>query len=90
MNITIQFEGEFEVYRKEGFKRYTFDTLAYWKLSSFTYLKTAARWFLTGSVTSVPSERIFSSAGNIITDSRNKLSPELADKLIFLSNNVIL
>ena len=57
--------------------------LEYWKLSNFTYLKTAARWFLTGSATIVPPERIFSTAGNIITEKRNKLSPELADTLIF-------
>ena len=37
--------------------------------------------------TSVPSERLFSSAGNVITQKRNSLLPENADKLIFLFEN---
>ena len=38
--------------------------------------------------TSVPSERLFSKAGTIITDRRNRLKPSNAEKLIFLSNNL--
>ena len=37
--------------------------------------------------TSVPSERLFSSAGNIITEKRNCLTPQHADQLIFLYEN---
>lgn len=40
---------------------------------------------LTG--TSVPSERLFSTAGNVISSKRNCLTPENADKLIFLFEN---
>ena len=38
--------------------------------------------------TSVPSERLFSTAGQIITERRNRLLPEHAEKLIFLNLNL--
>ena len=34
--------------------------------------------------TSAPSERLFSTTGNVITDKRNRLTSEHADQLIFL------
>ena len=37
--------------------------------------------------TSVPSERLFSTTGNVITDKRNRLTSEHADQLIFLFEN---
>ena len=38
--------------------------------------------------TSVPTERLFSTAGQIITERRNRLLPENAEKLIFLNLNL--
>ena len=38
--------------------------------------------------TSVPTERLFSTAGQIITERRNRLQPENAEKLIFLNLNL--
>jgi len=38
--------------------------------------------------TSVPSERVFSKARNIITKKRNRLGGENASSLIFLSENL--
>ena len=37
--------------------------------------------------TSVPSERLFSSAGNLITNKRNRLLTENVDKRLFLYEN---
>ena len=37
--------------------------------------------------TTVASERLFSSAGNVITEQRNRLTSEHADQLIFLFEN---
>jgi len=34
--------------------------------------------------TSAPTERLFSTAGRTITAERNRLSPDMADALIFL------
>ena len=39
--------------------------------------------------TSVPSERLFSLSGNVITSNRIRLTPEHADQLIFLFENQI-
>jgi hypothetical protein len=39
--------------------------------------------------TFVPSERIFSSAGLIVTKLRNRLSSEVVDQIIFLNKNKI-
>ncbi len=38
--------------------------------------------------TSVPSERVFSMAGDIVTASRSRLLAENVDKLIFLQKNM--
>ena len=43
--------------------------------------------FFSFVATSVPSERLFSSAGNVIIEKQNCLTPELADQLIFLFEN---
>lgn len=37
---------------------------------------------------SVSSERVFSEAGNVYNNKRNKLTPEIAEKLIFLHDNL--
>lgn len=38
--------------------------------------------------TSVPSERVFSKAGQIVSARRNRLLPDNVDKLIFLNANL--
>jgi len=38
--------------------------------------------------TSVPSECLFSSAGDMITKKRNSIKPAKAEKVIFLMNNL--
>jgi hypothetical protein len=44
---------------------------------------------LTVPATSVPSEKMFSSAGLIVAKLRNKLSSEVVDQIIFLNKNKI-
>ena len=46
-----------------------------------------ARRFLSAPSTSVASERMFSGAGNIYSDSRSRLSPERAEMLLFIKYN---
>ena len=36
----------------------------------------------------MPSERVFSTAGDIVTAERAKIDPEMVDSMIFLTKNV--
>ena len=47
-----------------------------------------ARFFLGAPPTSVPSERLFSIAGDVISDHRSSILPENAEKLIFMKCNI--
>lgn len=56
--------------------------------SRYPLLSSVARRFLSAPPTSVASERLFSSAGDVLTDSRSRLLPEKAEMLIFLKVNL--
>jgi len=80
---------ELEKYVSLPFISLDADPLQWWKLyhSQLPTISLLAMKYLCIPGTSVPSERIFSSAGNIITDHRSLLSPGHAEELIFLSMN---
>jgi len=65
------------------------DPLAFWKTNKTKYPAAAklARRYLAIPATSVPSERVFSKAGNIVTKKRASLDPCLVEKLLFLHYN---
>ena len=65
-------------------------TLYYFYVKSrlFHLLSQLVKTFFSVVGTSVPSERLFSSAGNLITDKRDHLSPENVEKLLFLYENI--
>jgi hypothetical protein len=46
-----------------------------------------ARQILCIPATSTPSERVFSTAGNIVNVKRSMLKPEHLDELVFLAHN---
>ena len=64
--------------------------LEWWKSrsSSYVYLSKLAKRLLCITATSVPSERLFSSAGNLVSQKRSCLSAENVDKLLFLYENL--
>ncbi|KAB5526077.1 hypothetical protein PHYPO_G00147550 [Pangasianodon hypophthalmus] len=64
--------------------------LVFWQnnKSRFPALAQAARTYLCAPCTSVDSERLFSTAGNIIDEKRNKLSAKNAEMLIFIKKNL--
>ena len=63
--------------------------LQWWKERQVNYkfLSILAKRFLCITSTSVPSERLFSSAGNLLSERRSRLSPENVEKLLFLYEN---
>lgn len=66
------------------------DPLEWWSNhhQEFPNLAMLAKRFLAISASSAPSERAWSTGGNIYTKKRSKLSPDLASKLIFLHQNI--
>lgn len=66
------------------------DPLLYWKQNeqSKPILAKIARQFLCAPPGSVPSERLFSTAGDIADDKRNRLLPDKVEMLLFLNKNL--
>ncbi|ESN93396.1 hypothetical protein HELRODRAFT_153203, partial [Helobdella robusta] len=56
--------------------------------SQFPCLEPAARKYLSAPPTSVASEQLFSSAGQIYADRRSNLLGENVEKLLFLAYNI--
>ncbi|KAK0153107.1 Zinc finger BED domain-containing protein 4 [Merluccius polli] len=63
--------------------------LEYWNSSQSRYqcLAQLARKFLSAPCTSVDSERLFSAAGHVMTEQRNRLACEKAEMLIFIKKS---
>ena len=66
------------------------DPLAWWKNNAvrFPLLSVLAKKYLCVCATSTASERVFSTAGNVVTSTRNLLKPEKVDMLVFLAKNL--
>ncbi|XP_067211677.1 zinc finger BED domain-containing protein 4-like [Linepithema humile] len=60
--------------------------LQYWLINMHSGLKDIALKYLSIIATSVPSERLFSRAGNIITEDRNRITSEHLQQLLFLNS----
>ena len=65
------------------------DPLIFYKTfhGNYPLLSKAARVLLAITATSVPPESVFSSAGIIQDDQRNRMSCELLDTLVFIKHN---
>ncbi|XP_055036165.2 uncharacterized protein [Misgurnus anguillicaudatus] len=66
------------------------DPLAWWKVHrvNFPRLSKLARKYLCIPATSSPSERLFSTSGNVVTCERSCLKPAKVDMLVFLAKNL--
>ena len=66
------------------------DPLIWWKEHQYEYplLSQLAKRYLCVPGTSVSSERVFSTAGDIITAQRSALLPEHVDQILFLNKNL--
>ena len=67
-----------------------FNPLEWWRQNNtrFPLLSVLAAKYMAVPPTSVASERLFSTAGDVLTDSRSRLLPQKAEQLIFLKINL--
>ena len=65
------------------------DPLAWWRVNEarFPLLSKLARKYMCICATSTPSERVFSTAGNIVSPFRSSLKPHKVNMLVFLARN---
>jgi hypothetical protein len=85
--ITGQVESELARYNSDpGSKDFNTCPLEWWepRASSYPIIAKFARKYLAIPASSASVERLFSVAGNIITEDRNRLKPENASSVIFL------
>lgn len=80
---------EMEAYKDDKALHINADPLVWWCDNSarFPHLARLARVHMCIAATSVPSERVFSAAGNLVNAKRACLSSDNVDKLIFLNKN---
>lgn len=90
--VTRAIEAEINAYAGLPLLPVKEDPLEWWrnrvKSKEFKYLSRAARKFLSAPCSSIESERLFSTGGNIYEPSRNRLLPENAEKLLFCYYNL--
>jgi len=83
---TIQVE--LEKYKAMPVQSHDTNIFQWWADTSFLILKKLAAKHLSSPATSVPSEQLFSTAGQIYDDNRSRLKPINAEKLLFLAKNM--
>jgi hypothetical protein len=83
-------EIELNTYLAESLLPRTNDPLIWWQANQnrFPLLAPIARTYLASPPTSVPSERVFSTAGDVISEHRSRLLPSNAETLILLKFNL--
>jgi hypothetical protein len=80
---------EIEMYKCESKVLSCEDPLKFWKgiAVRLPRLSRLVKYYLCVQASSVASERIFSTAGDIVTATRSCLDPQCVDQLIFLKKN---
>jgi hypothetical protein len=82
---------ELEKYSIEAVEPLGSDPLLYWKSRSQSFLKLArvARVALAIPASSAPSERLFSDAGQVISDRRSRLQGSTVAAVLFLESHFL-
>lgn len=88
-SLEFRVDKEITNYKAENGISLESDPLDWWKHNETKYplLSNLAKKYLCIPATSVASERIFSTAGDIVTAQRSCLSSDQVDRLIFLKKN---
>lgn len=81
--------AELRMYLDDAILHRKEDPLIWWKdrQKIYPWLSILARKYLSIVATSVPCERIFSKAGQVITERRNRLKSTNVEKILFLHCN---
>ncbi|XP_052227776.1 E3 SUMO-protein ligase ZBED1-like [Dreissena polymorpha] len=89
MSLQEKIEEEIKQYKLMNQISIESNALDWWKKNciQFPLLASVAKQRLCIPATSVPAERVFSSAGDIVTAQRASLAPELVDMLLFCKKN---
>lgn len=85
-NNDFTITDEFKYYLNQPPIKMDENPLKYWLTHMHSSLKNIALKYLTIIATSVPSERLFSRAGNIVTENRNRITGEHLQQLLFLNS----
>lgn len=82
-------EDELDRYYKTKTPHLDQDPLVWWKEyeKTFPTLAHLARMFLAVPASQATTERTFSTAGNIVTEKRTRLTPEHVEKLVLFNKN---
>ena len=90
-NVAQTIQREIDMYKTQPTTPLSSDPLVWWRgnAAKFPHIATVARVYLGIPATSVPSERVFSTAGDVVTAQRSRLSGEHVDQLIFLKKNLV-
>ena len=88
-NVTSDANVEVQRYLAEANLGRNEDPLEYWGRQKGLYpnLYKLAVAFLSTPASSVPCERVFSKAGEVVSKKRNRLSPKTVEKILFLNKN---
>lgn len=81
---------EILAYKSEPVVPLSDNPLLWWKERELRYplLANVAKYYLCIPATSVPSERVFSKAGQVVNDRRASIKPKHVDYLVFLNKNM--
>ena len=82
--------AELSRYKAEPLLELKGKPLEWWRYHEHSYPKLShvAKKYLGVVATSVPSEQLFSTAGNVVTAKRSALDPDNVEKLVFLHENL--
>lgn len=89
LSASDELDGEFLVYGQMPEVSAEDDPLSWWKtnMGTLPQLSEFARKYLCIAASSCSSERVFSTAGYIVSPRRSRLTQEHVDMLVFLSEN---
>ncbi|KAG9261818.1 zinc finger BED domain-containing protein 4-like [Astyanax mexicanus] len=89
INATADATVEVQRYLSDPIIPRTEDPLRFWasQKNVYPHLYHLALEFLCTPASSVPCERIFSKAGEVVTKKRNQLNPSTVEKILFLNKN---